>query len=393
MSNQPSQTEESVYYPSEIHRLLKIGDNLLVPKNISKIDAAPLNLPTMESLPVESHAHVKEEAKHPEVRQPKNGWLGKIYHSTFFIYPAVFLAAFFFFYSLLNFQSLTSQVQGWFASAEDEQILGEDLTEYYSWMGGYFFSVGSKESLEPANDIDQDGLSNIDEFVIRTNPTIADSDSDGFSDGIELINSTNPWGSGSLTEKQRKLVETLDLIKISNRISYNSATIASSLDRAPAEPQILGSTEISYDKNREGRLSIPKLNIQVPIIWTKDPKDFESDLTRGVVHYPGTALPGEQGTVYISGHSSDYPWKKHPYKQVFARINALSEGDDIFLDIYGLDGKLYNYRYRVSAENVYRPDDQAQFTDNSAAKLNLSTCWPIGTTKDRYVVTAILQSL
>lgn len=32
-----------------------------------------------------------------------------------------------------------------------------------------------------------------------------------------------------------------------------------------------------------------------------------------------------------------------------------------------------------------------QFIDNSGAKLiNLSTCWPIGTQKDRIVVSAIL---
>jgi len=131
----------------------------------------------------------------------------------------------------------------------------------------------------------------------------------------------------------------------------------------------------------------------VPIIWSKDPVDFDHDLTEGVVHYPGTALPGEQGTVYISGHSSDYVWKRHPYRQVFARINTLEPGDDIFIDVYGADGKLYNYRYTVAYENVYSPDDQTQFIDNSAAKLNLSTCWPIGTQKDRYVVTAVLSNL
>lgn len=392
MSHQEPIADENIRYASEIHRLLKLGDNLIV-GNAGKITQAPINLPMIE------HKEAKEASisGEPAVTKPETqstlgavfARLSKTYQSSFFVYPAVFLAAFLFFYTVLNFQSLTSQVTGWFAQAEDEQILGEDLTEYYSWMGGYFFSVGDKESLEPANDIDRDGLSNIDEFAMRTNPTIADSDSDGFSDGIELINSTNPWGSGVFTERQKKLAETVDLIKISNRISFNNASIG----QHQAEAAVLGAAKINYDFNREGRLSIPKLNLQVPIVWSKDPKDFDKDLTRGVVHYPGTALPGEQGTVYVSGHSSDYPWKKHPYKQVFARLNALEAGDDIFVDIYGLDGKLYNYRYRVASENVYRPDDQSQFVDNSTAKLNLSTCWPIGTAKDRYVVTAILQSL
>ncbi|MBI4049743.1 MAG: class D sortase [Candidatus Doudnabacteria bacterium] len=378
MSDHNQTAEEILHYRSEIHRLLKIGDNLIVAGSRSKNDLAPLDLPQKTEL---------VHAKKSEVIETREAGIRRFYQSSLFVYPAVFLAAFVFFYVALNFQSLISQIGGWFASAEDEQILGDDMTEYYAWMGGYFFSVRSQESLEPGQDIDRDGLSNLDEFVIRTNPIVADSDSDGFSDGIELINSTNPWGSGLLTEKQKKLAENLDLIMINNRISFNSAVVPGS------QSQVLGVSKINYDLNREGRLSIPKLNLQVPIIWTKDPKDFEADLSRGVVHYPGTALPGEQGIVYISGHSSDYPWKKHPYKQVFARLNALALGDDIFVDIYGPDGKLYNYRYRVTSENVYKPDDQSQFVDNSGAKLNLSTCWPIGTAKDRYVVTAELQSL
>lgn len=366
----PEPIADSTYYPTEIHRLLKIGDNLILP-------------PT----PVKYVEQPKTELKFEEI-ETKPNWISKAYQSNLFIYPMVFVVAFAFFYSVFNFQSLISQVQGWFAKNEDQQVLGDNLTEYYSWMGGYFFSVGNKESLEPASDIDRDGLSNMDEFIIQTNPIIADSDSDGFSDGIELINSTNPWGDGPMNDRQRKLAEGIDLIKVNNRISFNLA-VATKGDSG----NILGSSKINHDLSRQGMLSISKLNLQVPIVWSKDPKDFEADLTRGVVHYPGTALPGEQGTVYISGHSSDYPWKRHPYKQVFARLNALDVGDDIFIDIYDIQGKLHNYRYRVSSENVYKPDDQSQFIDNSAAKLNLSTCWPIGTAKDRYVVTAILQNL
>ncbi|HYC79781.1 MAG TPA: sortase, partial [Candidatus Binatia bacterium] len=303
--------------------------------------------------------------------------------SSILVYPAVFAVAFAFFYVALNFGALFQQVQGWFAKSEDEQILQGDLTEYNQWIQGYFFSVKDTEKLGPNNDVDGDGLSNYDEFVIKTNPTVADSDNDGTRDGIEVINSSNPWGSGQLTNKQKDTISKLDLIKINNRISFNAAA------KLPA----LGQHTANFDVTKPGRLSIPKLNLQVPVIWTEDPADFDNDLTRGVVHYPGTALPGERGMVYISGHSSDYFWKKHPYKQVFAKLNALQPGDDIFIDVYGNDGKTYNYRYRVSSESIYAPDDQRQFIDNSGAKLNLSTCWPIGTQKDRYVVTAELQNL
>jgi len=302
------------------------------------------------------------------------------------VYPVIFVVSFAFFYVLLNFSSLVSQVNAWFIKPEDEVVLQGDLVPFNEWMNGYYFAVGNRDLLDPSNDIDKDGLSNHDEFITRTNPTIADSDLDGTSDGLEIINGTNPWGKGAMTEAQKKLLEQLDVIKINNRINFNVVSIVDN-ESSNVQPKI------DYDLNRPGQLSIPKLNMQVPLIWTKDPKDFDVDLTHGVVHYPGTALPGELGTVYVSGHSSDYLWKKHPYKQIFARINALEPGDDIFIDIYGIDGKTYNYRYRVTAENVYKPDDQAQFIDNSVAKLNLSTCWPIGTQKDRYVVSANLVSL
>jgi LPXTG-site transpeptidase (sortase) family protein len=285
---------------------------------------------------------------------------------------------------LFNLSSLVSQVNAWFVKPEDEVVLNQDLGAFYSWIGGYYFAVTDKTLLEPNNDVDKDGLSNLDEFVIRTNPTIADSDGDGEKDGEEVMNSTNPWGKGDMTAAQLKLREKMDIIKINNRITFNTVSIA---DRAQADPSI------DYDFSKPGRLSIPRLDMQVPLIWTQDPSQFDTDLTKGVVHYPGTALPGEKGTVYISGHSSDYFWKNHPFKQVFAKINVLQPGDDIFVDIYGKDGKTYTYRYQVSEKNVFKPDDQAQFIDNSQYKLNLSTCWPIGTQRDRYVVSATMVPL
>jgi LPXTG-site transpeptidase (sortase) family protein len=406
---------ETQYFKSEIHRLLKLGPDLSkpyqptedsAPQAVNEIalgGAVPLNLPIASvpsfnpdamlpnfnptfgesvqmEIPTFTTAPAEIKAPRPNAAQPtQTKGVG-----SYLVYPLVFGVAFAFFYVILNFNALLLQVQGWFAKDEDEVILEEDLTAYNNWIGGYFFAVQDTEKLEPNNDIDFDGLSNLDEFGIKTNPTIADSDSDGVSDGIEVINGTNPWGLGQMTEKQKKLIKELDMIKINNRISFNAA--------AKNGPN-LGEHSKNFDTTKPGRLSIPRLNLQVPLIWTEDPANFDTDLTRGVVHYPGTALPGELGTVYVSGHSSDYFWKDHPYKQVFARINALEAGDDIFVEVYGNDGKIYNYKYRVTTETIYSPDDQRQFIDNSAAKLNLSTCWPIGTQKDRYVVTAELENL
>lgn len=370
----------------EIHKLLKLGDYEPT-RDLEAATPFPVDLPIAAGeavldlpimTPMENHAVIFPE---PMVRE-KSFRLGSL-----LVYPAIFLAAFGFFYVLLNFGSIVAQVQGFFTKPQDQTILGDQLTAYYDWINGYYYAVGDKKLLDPNNDIDHDGLSNMDEFIMHTNPTVADSDSDGFSDGIEVINGMNPWGDGSMTSAQKKLAEGLNMIVINNRISAQVA------ENSNTGGQVLGANTFKYDLNKPGRLSIPRLNMSVPLIWSKDPSDFENDLTQGVIHYPGTALPGEQGTIYVSGHSSDYIWKKDPYHAIFAKLNYLQNGDDVFVDVYGQDGKIYNYRYQVVATNTYKPDDQTQFIDNSAFKLNLSTCWPIGTQKDRLVVSAIQKPL
>lgn len=409
---------------AEIHRLLKLEEPktpgvLPVPEpdvkpeeKRAKTDptprttegAAPLNLPAIESLNVPFHTAKDEVMVMPKLQpnektsrpspgsvtnmeallrdEPAQNKPGRL--KNLIVYPVIFAVAFVGFYALLNLPSLASQVKAWFIKPQDEQILQEDLTEYNGWISGYFFSVGNRELLGANNDIDHDGLTNYEEFVLGTNPTLVDSAGNGLSDGVKVIDGLNYWGSGPMTDSQKERVKKLDLNLINNRISYNSAVTH-------------GSTavehKVAFDRNREGKLSIPRLNLQVPLVWSDDPSDFETDLSRGVIHYPGTAMPGEQGTMYVSGHSSDYLWKRNEYKRVFAQLNALEPGDDIFIEAYGLDGKVYNHRYTVTAEHVYKPDDQTQFIDNSTAKLNLSTCWPIGTAKDRYVVSAILKPL
>jgi LPXTG-site transpeptidase (sortase) family protein len=369
-------------YASEIHKLLKLTDP--AHEDPSELDLhvddahEPVGLP-VEEMQIEHDSHGTAVAVMPGIEslEPNQfNW------KSLLVYPAIFFAAFAFFYIILNFSSVWSQVEGVFTKPQSQEILGVETAEYYKWISNYFYAVGDPKLLEPTNDIDKDGLTNHDEFTMRTNPLLADSDNDGFSDGIEVINTQNPWGSGSFTAAQLKLAENLDVIMVNNRLSYN-------VSQNPTGTVAGTSLSTNYDLEKPGRLSIPKLKLQVPLIWSKDPSDFEADLTRGVIHYPGTALPGENGIIYVSGHSSDYIWKRDPMHDVFAKLNYLAPGDDIFIDVYGKDGKVYNYRYQVSDTHTYKPDDQAQFIDNSGSKLNLSTCWPIGTLRDRLVVSAV----
>jgi LPXTG-site transpeptidase (sortase) family protein len=375
-------------YISEIHKILKLGG-----QSDGHFNDGPENLPMVQAendggshmthLPTPAGLSPASVGINPGLKIIS---LPRISFRSLIIYPVIFFVAFAFFYAALNFPSILAQMQGFFTPPQAQQILGSDSVAYYKWISNYFYAVNDPSLLSPTNDIDKDGLSNYDEFIMHTNPIVADSDNDGFSDGIEVINHTNPWGSGPMTADQKQLADKLDLTLINNRISFNSSPISSGL--------VAGTDTVKFDLDRAGTLSIPKLKLQVALIWSKDPSNFDADLTKGVIHYPGTALPGENGVIYVSGHSSDYLWKHDPMQDVFAKLNFLTAGDDVFVDVYGKDGKVYNFRYQVTGSNVYKPNDQAQFFDSSGASLlNLSTCWPIGTSTNRIVVSAVQVGL
>lgn len=143
----------------------------------------------------------------------------------------------------------------------------------------------------------------------------------------------------------------------------------------------------------DNRLIISRLDKSIPIVNTSAPpydenwKEFSekilSDLQNGVVRYPGTATPGQKGNVFITGHSSYYPWDPGQYKDVFARLNNLQ--DDDLVTIYYQQQR---YNYQVIEKKEVRPDalDVLQQTDDY--RLSLMTCTPVGTDLKRLVVIA-----
>ena len=135
-----------------------------------------------------------------------------------------------------------------------------------------------------------------------------------------------------------------------------------------------------------GRIEIPSNNISVPLIWTTAVANFEKDLKKGVVHYPGTALPGQTGTSYISGHSSGYLWDKSPYKTIFGGLGNVKDGTSCTVTVTLKNGKQVRYNYVVERRGEYAANDQAQFVNTADSVVALSTCWPIGTTAKRLVL-------
>lgn len=138
-------------------------------------------------------------------------------------------------------------------------------------------------------------------------------------------------------------------------------------------------------------LEIPSLGISAPIVYVdkKDEAVYQAALKRGVVHFPGTALPGELGNAYIFGHSSDYAWNRSPYRAIFALLTEIKTGDEIRAS----DARGRIFVYRVTGTKVVSPKDLGVLDQqgNSKKILTLQTSYPLGTALRRFIVTAELE--
>jgi sortase A len=131
---------------------------------------------------------------------------------------------------------------------------------------------------------------------------------------------------------------------------------------------------------------IPKINVEIPVVYdTAATNDtvIQKDLEQGVVHYAGTANPGQDGNLVIVGHSSNNIFNPGKYKFAFVLLHQLQPGDTFYLL---KDGK--RYTYQVYKRQVVAPNDVSVLgTMDKPATATLITCDPPGTSNNRLVVT------
>lgn len=131
---------------------------------------------------------------------------------------------------------------------------------------------------------------------------------------------------------------------------------------------------------------IPKINVQIPVVYDErsvDEAAVQRALERGVIHYPTTVFPGQQGNAAFFGHSSNNIFNKGKYKFAFVLLHELVPGDVFYLTYAG---KVYTYR--VYDKKVV-PPSQVSVINNVAGKaatVTLITCDPPGTSTNRLVV-------
>lgn len=134
--------------------------------------------------------------------------------------------------------------------------------------------------------------------------------------------------------------------------------------------------EISY------QFSIPRLGINNATVVTS-----HSDLKKSLIHYPGTALPGNLGNSVIFGHSV-LPQFFSPtnYLSIFSTLHTLEIGDEIEIN----HDNVY-YRYQIADMYEVTPDNLAPLAQTfDRHYLTVITCTPPGTYLRRLVIRAEL---
>ena len=149
--------------------------------------------------------------------------------------------------------------------------------------------------------------------------------------------------------------------------------------------QITEQTTVNLPVIENNSISIPILNLKAPIIWnvTNNPESVKANLEKGVIHISNTSLPGEVGNVFITGHSSNYPWAKGDYNNIFALINKLVVGDLIQIKYHNSD-----FVYKVSVIKTVKPSDTSVLDPTKKSILTLMTCTPVGTSINRLILIA-----
>lgn len=139
----------------------------------------------------------------------------------------------------------------------------------------------------------------------------------------------------------------------------------------------------SQSKITHYNLSIPKLGITNAVVEIAG-----SDLEKSLIHYPGTANPGEFGSPVVFGHSILRQfYNPKNYISIFSTIMTLMQGDEITINFDGVE-----YTYRVIDKLEVKPTDVQILEQRYDGRfLKLVTCVPEGTYLRRGIVIAELE--
>lgn len=119
-------------------------------------------------------------------------------------------------------------------------------------------------------------------------------------------------------------------------------------------------------------LVIPKIALDTYVVEGTD----AAALSKGPGHYEETPLPGQGGNAAFAGHRTMYG---HPFRN----LDQLLDGD--LITVYTKDKKL---TYRVIKVQLVVPKNVSVVAPTADSRLTLTTCAPVGSARQRLVITA-----
>lgn len=125
-------------------------------------------------------------------------------------------------------------------------------------------------------------------------------------------------------------------------------------------------------------IEIPKIGVNAAVVNGTTPEY----LKEGPGLYEISPLPGdENANVLIAAHRTTYgAW--------FRKVDKLNEGDDIILKFQGK-----NYNYKIEKVFTIEKNDWSVTEPQGYSSLTLTSCHPLGSSRQRIVVRAKLDNI
>lgn len=119
-----------------------------------------------------------------------------------------------------------------------------------------------------------------------------------------------------------------------------------------------------------GTIEIPKIGLSATVYHGITLRNID----KGPSHWPGTAMPGENGNTVFAGHRVTHT---HPFR----RINELAPHDQVIFTVGGVRSV-----YEVTGSEVVTPKAVWIANQTATPTGTLFACHPPGSAKYRYVV-------
>lgn len=288
------------------------------------------------------------------------------------------------------------------SSDENLDILNMDLVES-DILADYENSIASLNN-ETTNEVKSNKIKEFFKFIlsyISTSGAIfvlllaATNYSAYFDIAASYLN------ADEIAKQNAQMTQSLAQTKIEDpdTVELNSATKAEETENKNYHSM----TKLVYEANNENigididitpyenRIIIPKMGKNIPLLNVenkqvtnvKELEDvFMDELQKWVIRYPGSGTPGEDWNMFVFGHSSNFPWIKWDYNDVFATLDKVVFNDKII--VYYNQKK---YTYKIREKKVIKPGEVSVLKrDNGKSEITLMTCYPVWTSINRLLV-------